>query len=104
MNDSAVANNGGPLRRKVVITNPHGFHLRPIQAFVELALQFQSQIQVSREGRQPVNGKSPWDLLSLAAEQGTEFTVEVEGPDGPNAIDALVDLLVNLESRVKVDE
>jgi len=76
----------------VVITNPQGFHMRPMAAFAQLAARFESSVKVSREG-QSVNGKSILDLMLLAAAQGTELTLEVSGPDAPTALDALVTLL-----------
>jgi phosphocarrier protein len=84
--------NGDPLRKTVVITNPQGFHMRPMAAFAQLASRFDSSVKVSREG-QSVNGKSILDLMLLAAAQGTELTLEVAGPDAPDALDALVNLL-----------
>jgi phosphocarrier protein len=83
---------GEPLVKKVVITNPQGFHMRPMAAFAQLAARFQSSVKVSREG-QSVNGKSILDLMLLAAAQGSELTLEVAGADAPAALDALVDLL-----------
>jgi phosphocarrier protein HPr len=84
--------NGAPLLQKVVITNPQGFHMRPMAAFAQLASRFQSSVKVSREG-QSVNGKSILDLMLLAAAQGTELTLEVAGPDAQAALDALVHVL-----------
>jgi phosphocarrier protein HPr len=84
--------NGEPLVQKVVITNPQGFHMRPMAAFAQLASRFESSVKVSREG-QSVNGKSILDLMLLAAAQGTELTLEVAGPDAQPALDALVNLL-----------
>ena len=84
--------NGDPLREKVRITNPQGLHMRPSAAFVELAGRFQSTVTVSLNGRS-VNGKSLWDLMLLAAEAGSELTVEVSGPDAAAALEALVALL-----------
>ncbi len=84
--------NGEPLRKTVVITNPQGFHMRPMAAFAQLASRFDSSVKVSREG-QSVNGKSILDLMLLAAAQGTELTLEVAGPDASDALDALVNLL-----------
>jgi len=81
-----------PLQQKVVITNPHGLHMRPSAAFVELAGRFQSNVTVILEDRS-VNGKSLWDLLMLAALPGSELTLEVSGPDAPAALEALVALL-----------
>jgi phosphocarrier protein HPr len=83
---------GEPMQQKVVITNPQGFHMRPMAAFAQLASRFQSSVKVSREG-QSVNGKSILDLMLLAAAQGTELTLEIAGPDAPSALDALVNLL-----------
>jgi phosphotransferase system HPr (HPr) family protein len=84
--------NGAPLQQKVVVTNPQGFHMRPMAAFAQLAARFESSVKVSREG-QSVNGKSILDLMLLAAAQGTELTLEVAGPDAEAALDALVALL-----------
>jgi phosphocarrier protein HPr len=102
MDPSAATSNGGPLQRKVVLTNPSGFHLRPMQAFAELATKYQCAIRVRRDALEPVDGKSIWALMSLVAEQGTELIVEVDGPDGPDALEKLVDLLTNLETRVNL--
>jgi phosphocarrier protein HPr len=104
MDPSAAATNGGPLNRKVVLTNPSGFHLRPMQAFVELATKYQCAIRVRRDALDPVDGKSIWALMSLIAEKGTELIVEVDGPDGPDALEKLVDLLTNLETRMNLGE
>jgi phosphotransferase system HPr (HPr) family protein len=85
--------NGDTLERKVHILNPQGFHLRPIAAFAQLAGRFQSNVTVSRDGKDDVNGKSILDLMLLAAPQGSELTVKATGPDAQNALDALVALL-----------
>jgi phosphocarrier protein HPr len=100
--DPSVSASNGPLERKVTVTNPSGFHLRPMQAFVELASQYQSAIRVRRDNLGPVDGKSIWALMSLVAEQGTELIVEVDGPDAADALEKLVDLLMNLETRINV--
>jgi phosphotransferase system HPr (HPr) family protein len=84
--------NDTPNQRRVVLANPNGLHMRPSAAFVELASKFQSNVTVSRPGCS-VNGKSIWDLLLLGAEHGTELTLEVIGPDAPEALDALAELL-----------
>jgi phosphotransferase system HPr (HPr) family protein len=83
---------GSPLRATVVVTNPQGFHMRPMAAFAELAARYQSDVAVRREDVR-VNGKSILDLMRLAAEQGTELTVEADGADAAAALDALVALM-----------
>jgi phosphotransferase system HPr (HPr) family protein len=84
--------NGEPLERTVVINNPHGFHLRPMSTFVQTAARYQSDVKVSCDGR-TVDGKSMFDLMTLAAGQGSALTVQVAGPDAPVALDALVAVL-----------
>jgi phosphocarrier protein HPr len=89
---SQEAMNGETLRRLVTITNPQGLHMRPASAFVQRAGLFQSTVTVAK-GDQRVNGKSLWDLMLLAAEQGTELALEVSGDDARAAIDTLAELL-----------
>jgi phosphocarrier protein HPr len=76
---------------KVVVENPQGLHARPADLIVRLAKQYQSKIEVVKEN-QRVDGKSILDLLTLAAVQGTELTIEAHGDDAQAAIDALVAL------------
>lgn len=91
------AMNGEPLRRLVTIVNPQGLHIRPISDFVKLASQFQSRVTVfKKDGNEPIDGRSPIGLLTLAAEQGTELTLEVSGPDQEAALEALVRLLAKM--------
>jgi phosphotransferase system HPr (HPr) family protein len=93
--------NGEPLRSKVMIENTLGLHIRPMRGFVELASKFQSTVHVTKAGVERVDGKSALGLLSLGAEQGTELTLEVSGPDQQEALDALVAFIKEL---VKEDE
>lgn len=87
---------GEPVRRTITLNNPQGLHMRPMSAFVQLANQFQSQVTIiGREG-QRVDGRSMFGLMSLAAEQGTELTVEAAGPDQEAAADALAKFLAEL--------
>ncbi len=96
--------NGETLRRTVTISNPQGLHMRPITAFVEMASRFQSQVLVSKEPGQRLNGKSPLALLGLAAEKGTQLTLEVSGPDEQAALDALAEFLANLRTEEEAEE
>ena len=86
------AMNGEMLQRKVIITNPLGFHLRPQTAFAQLAQKFQSTVTMRRDD-QRINGKSVWELMLFSVPQGTEVVVEVQGPDAQAALDALTELL-----------
>lgn len=83
---------GDALRFKVLIQNPEGFHMRPVTSFAELAKTFQSSITVAKDDR-VVDGKSPLEMLFLAAVQGSELTVEARGPDAREAVAALAALM-----------
>lgn len=96
--------NGEPLRRKVIITNLQGLHMRPIQAFVETAGKYQSQVFVSKGDSLRINGKSFMGLMSLGAERGTELILEVSGPDEEQAIEALVTLINSLPTLEDMPE
>jgi phosphocarrier protein len=81
---------GESCRQTVAITNPHGFHMRPMAAFVEAANRFPCSITVARPGKSAVNGKSMLGLMGLNAPHGTELVIEVSGPNADEAMQALV--------------
>ncbi len=82
-----------PLRRPFTVINPNGLHMRPLQAFVETANRFRSEVVVFRRPEERFNGKSMIQLLGLAADQGTQIWIEVRGEDAEQALDALVQTL-----------
>jgi phosphotransferase system HPr (HPr) family protein len=84
--------NAEVLRRTVVITNPLGFHLRPQKAFADLAKRFQATVTLCK-GDRCVNGKSPFELMLLSVEPGTELVLETRGGDAEEALEALSQLL-----------
>lgn len=89
---SRDAMSGETLRRTVKIVNPSGLHMRPLTAFVQRARQFHSSVTVTKDAK-TVDGKSPLELMLLAAEEGTELILEVSGSDAAAAIDELAGLL-----------
>jgi len=101
--ESQGAMNGVTLRRKVVITNPSGFHLRPMAAFAEVALRFQSKVNVTKDAA-AVDGKSPLALMGLAAEQGQQLLIEVSGPDAQATLDALMEVFAALATAEEIPE
>jgi len=84
--------NADTLQRRVTITNPQGFHMRPATMFAQLAGKFKSTVTVHK-GDQKSNGKSPLELMVLGADQGTELVLEVSGSDAQAALEALAKLL-----------
>lgn len=78
--------------RLVIVPNPQGVHARPADLFVKLAHQYQSRIDVIKDG-ECVDGKSILHMLTLGAVEGTELRLEAEGPDADEALTALAELV-----------
>ena len=78
--------------RAVRIVNPLGMHARPAALLVKLATTFQSEIEVGNDSMM-VNGKSIMGVMMLAAVQGSSIRIRATGPDSPQAVDALADLV-----------
>ena len=74
------------------IKNPDGLHMRPAMQFVDLASQFNSDIQV-RNADIEVDGKSIMQMSMLAATCGTRLTLRATGVDAGQALEALRDLV-----------
>jgi phosphocarrier protein HPr len=79
-------------QREVEIVNKLGLHARASAKLTQLAAKFQSDVQISRNGR-TVNAKSIMGVMMLAAGKGAKITLEVEGPDEDQAIEAIVALI-----------
>lgn len=80
------------LTQTVKIINKLGLHARASSKFTQTASAFQSEIWVTRNGKR-VNGKSIMGLMMLAAAQGTEITLEIDGADEAAAMEALTALI-----------
>ncbi len=82
------------LSKDIPITNKLGLHARAAAKFVALASTFNSEINVSRNGRN-VNGKSIMGVMMLAAACGSEIHVEISGEDEARAMAELKALVQN---------
>lgn len=76
------------VRQEFEIINRLGLHARAAAKFVTCAGQFESRVQVEREGRR-VNGKSIMGVMMLAAARGTSIVIEADGADEQDTMDAL---------------
>lgn len=85
---------GNVIKKKLVIQNELGIHVRPASLFARTAGKFNSAIMV-RKGEQCVDGKSIMQLLMLGALQGAEIVVEAEGDDSDEAVAALEEVVQN---------
>jgi len=84
--------NQSRIQRSVVIQNPEGMHARAAELFTRLAKKFESAIVVVKDN-QRVDGKSMFEIFTLAAVPGTELGIEAQGPDAEQAADALCALV-----------
>lgn len=82
------------IKTHITIQNKLGLHARASAKFVAAAARFQSKIEITK-GSQTVNGKSIMGVMMLAANQGSELVLEIEGPDEAAMEKAIVDLINN---------
>lgn len=76
----------------VRIKNRLGLHARAAVKFVNLANRFAADIRIEKDGSD-VDGKSILGLLTLAATQGTDITLHLDGVDETAALQAIVELI-----------
>ncbi len=76
------------------ILNEEGLHARPAGAFVKLANEFKSKVEVRANGITK-NGKSIMALMSLGLTMNHEITIIVTGEDESEAMIKIEDLIEN---------
>lgn len=76
------------------IENAYGMHARPCSALVQLAAQFDAEVDIEYNGNR-VSAKSILGVMTLAAGPGAEITLYAEGPQAQAAIDALGKLITD---------
>jgi phosphocarrier protein len=79
-------------QREVEIVNRLGLHARASAKLTQLAAKYQCEVALARNNRK-VNAKSIMGVMMLAAGRGAKVTLETDGPDEAEAMDALVALI-----------
>ena len=79
-------------QREIEIVNKLGLHARASAMFTQLAAKYQCEVSLARSGRK-VNAKSIMGVMMLAAGKGSRITLETDGPDETEAMDAIVVLI-----------
>lgn len=80
---------------RVTICNKKGLHARAAAKMVKAAAGYNAEVQVVRLPRPGENGESSagatsiLSLLMLAAEMGVDVELRGQGPEAPQAIEAL---------------
>lgn len=82
------------ISRDFKISNKLGLHARPSAQLTQAASRFAADIHISRNGRR-VNAKSIMGVMMLAAGQGSTVTVEAEGEDAEQALQAIGQLIAD---------
>lgn len=80
------------IETKVSLINKLGLHARASAKFVATTARFQSKIDVSYK-KKTINGKSIMGVMMLAATQGTELILHIDGPDEQAMETALLELI-----------
>jgi phosphocarrier protein len=75
-----------------IVRHEVGLHARPAATFVKLASTFDSDINVSYDGR-TANAKSILTVLTLGVHKDSEITITAEGDDADEALAALKQLV-----------
>jgi phosphocarrier protein HPr len=76
------------ISKDFTINNKLGLHARPSAQLTQIAGRYESEVFIARNGRR-VNAKSIMGVMMLAAGPGSTVTVDAEGPDEQQAIDAI---------------
>ncbi|HIW21968.1 MAG TPA: HPr family phosphocarrier protein [Candidatus Dorea intestinavium] len=77
-----------------VITDELGIHARPAGLLVKEAKKFESSIKIT-VGEKTVDAKGIMGVMQLAAKQGDEITLSVEGADEDAAMASIEAFLKN---------
>ena len=80
------------LRQEAVIINKLGLHARASARLTQLASSFKCDVMMSRDNRR-VNAKSIMGVMMLAAAKGMTVSIETNGVDEAEAMQALVKLI-----------
>jgi phosphocarrier protein len=76
------------ISRDFTISNKLGLHARPSAQLTQTASRFAAEIHLSRGARR-INAKSIMGVMMLAAGQGATVTVEADGADAAEAVEAI---------------
>jgi phosphocarrier protein len=80
------------IQTSITISNKLGLHARASAKLTKLAGGFRSEVFMTRGDRR-VNAKSIMGVMMLAAGNGTEVQLEVEGEDEQAAMGALLAMI-----------
>ncbi len=80
------------ISREIEIINKLGLHARASAKLTQLAARYKCEVWMTRNDRR-VNAKSIMGVMMLAAGKGSVVTLDTEGPDEQECMDALIQLI-----------
>ncbi|MGE5768971.1 MAG: HPr family phosphocarrier protein [Betaproteobacteria bacterium] len=80
------------LTRETEIINKLGLHARASAKLTQLAGKYKCEVWMAK-GPRRINAKSIMGVMMLAAGKGSKVTLETDGPDEQEAMDALLALI-----------
>ena len=83
------------VQKNFTLKNEIGLHARPASNFVKTAATFKSEVTFIKDEKE-YNGKSIISVLSIGAVMGTELTLQISGIDEEVAIEALTQVIENM--------
>ena len=84
-------NTKSKIKKSFIILNDKGLHTRPATELVKCAQVYKSHIFLIYQGLN-VNAKSLLGILMLAASRGAKISIEAEGYDAEEAVEAIIAL------------
>ena len=81
--------------KTVVLRNKLGLHARPASHFVKIASKFKDTTVEIVRGAEIVNGKSILGVMMLAAGEGSELEIRIDGPQEEECMRELEELVNN---------
>ena len=91
------------LTQQATVGSRVGLHARPAALIAQRAASLAAggaAVRIGRDGRDPVDARSPLLLMTLGAAQGDEVVIEVSG-DG--AAEALAEIVALVESDLDAE-
>ena len=82
------------LRCEVIVPNRQGLHLRVSDSIMKKAKEFDSNIRLIK-GNTGADGRRVIEIIALGAAQGDAVTIEAEGTDAQEALDAILELFAS---------
>ena len=80
------------VKTDITISNKLGLHARASAKLTKLAGSFECEVWMAKGDRR-INAKSIMGVMMLAAGVGSEVTIETDGPQEQEAMDALLALI-----------